>query len=83
MTSGLSALPPIGGWSIVSQQQQTRAVPGSNGPVPGYMVSFVTGYGTNGSVFIPNPQYTVDNVKAAVAAQVAALDAVSVLTHTS
>lgn len=76
-------LPPIGGWQVQSQQQQTRALPGQARPVAGYVVNFVTGYGVDGSVFVPAASYTAPNVQAAIAAQVQQLDAVSALTHES
>lgn len=76
-------LPPIGGWFVTGQQQQTRALPNQQRPVDGYLINFVTGYGVNGSVFIPGNQYTPDAVKALIATQVQQLDAVSALTHTS
>jgi hypothetical protein len=76
-------LPPIGGWSVTGQVQQTRALPNVPRPVDGYTISFVTGYGVNGSVFVPANQYQAATVQAAIAAQVTQLDAVSALTHTS
>lgn len=84
MTSALTPnLPPPGGWRVTTQQPATRVIPGSGQPVAGYSVGFITSDGTNGTVFIPLPQYTADNVKAAIASQVAAIDAVSNLTHDS
>lgn len=84
MTTAIGApLPPVGGWSVTTQTPQTRAVPGQPLPVAGYTVGFVTGYGVNGSVFLPASNYSADAVKAAIAAQVAQLDAVSALTHDS
>lgn len=77
------ALPPVGGWQVTSQTQTVRAVPNVARPVDGYVVSFVTGYGVNGSVFVPANQYTAPAVQAAIASQVAQLDAVSALTHES
>lgn len=77
------SLPPVGGWYVTTQSQQTRALPNVQRPVDGYVVNFVTGFGVNGSVFIPGNQYTAPNVQAAIAAQVAQLDAVSALTHES
>lgn len=79
----LASLPPIGGWKITGQQQQVRAVTGNPRPVDGFVINFVTGYGVNSSVFIASADYSVANVQAAVAAQVAQLDAVSALTHES
>lgn len=79
----IQSLPPVGGWRVTSQTPGARAVAGVNGPVAGYTVGFVTGNGVNGSVFVPSASYSADNVKAAIAAQVAQLDAVSNLDHTS
>lgn len=76
-------LPPKGGWRVVSQSPATRAVLGVQGPVRGYDVNFVTGYGVNGTVFVAQGDYTADSVKAILGGQVAALDAVSALDHTS
>lgn len=78
-----SNLPPKGGWWVTSQVQQTRLVVGQSLPVPGYTISFVTGYGVNGSVFVPLGDYTPDAVKALLTQTVAGLDQVSQLTHAS
>lgn len=84
MTSILTpTLPPPGGWRVTTQSQQTRVIPGTTGPVVGWVVGFITGAGNNGSVFIPLSQYTIDNVKAQITATAAELDAVSNLTHES
>lgn len=84
MTNPLTPnLPPPGGWRVTTQQPSTRIIAGTVGPVSGYAVGFITSTGTTGTVFIPLPQYTADNVKAAISAQVAAIDAVSSLTHDS
>ena len=42
----------------------------------GYKVSFVTAKGVNGSVFVPNSQFTVDYVKEQVGLQARLLDSV-------
>lgn len=76
-------LPPIGGWTVTGQQQAVRALPNVARPVDGYLINFVTGYGTNGSVFIPANQYSAGTVQAAIAATVNELDAVDALTHES
>lgn len=76
-------LPPIGGWNVTGQSQQTRALPNIQRPVDGYVINFVTGYGVNGSVFVAANQYSAPTVQQAIAAQVAQLDAVSALTHES
>lgn len=79
---GSQALPPKGGWRVVSQTPGARVIPGVAAPVSGYTVTFVTGTGATGNVFIGQSDYTPDNVKAAIAAQAATLDAIANLDHT-
>lgn len=80
---GLPALPPPGGWRVTTQVQQTKYVEGYSQPQQGWTVSFITGYGTTGSVFIPTANYSAANVQALIGAAVTQLDAVSQLTHQS
>lgn len=80
---GTGNLPPIGGWRVTTQVQQVQYAPGTTRAVQGWTVSFLTGYGTTGSVFIPTNEYSADNVKAQISAAVAQLDAVNALDHTS
>lgn len=69
-------------WQVTGQIEQTQI--GANSQlVKGMLVSFTTGAGNSGSVFVPDSQYTPDKVKAAIVAQAAVLDAVSALTHDS
>lgn len=66
-------------WTVESQTPVTRA--GRTGQIDeGYDVAFLTGEGHAGVVFLPNSQYTVDRVRAAVQAQADLLDAVGALT---
>lgn len=72
---------PAGGssWRITAQNQASE--PNGMGQfVKGVNVAFVTDLGSGGSVFVPEAQYTVDNVKALVAAKAAEMDAVARLT---
>lgn len=78
---GLGSAIPQGGWTVTGQVPSTRLVAGNARPVEGYVVSFTTGYNVNGSVFVPAATYTAESVRAAIAATVAQLDAVSQLTH--
>lgn len=71
--------PAKGGYQVVGQQQTTAQVPGTTQFVQGVQVNFVTGYGVSSSVFIPQGDYNVDTVQAAIVAKVAQLDAVSKL----
>lgn len=81
--SAPTALPePASTWQVISQLEQTQI--GTNSQlVKGMLVTFTTGLGNTGSVFVPDAQYTPSTVKAAIAAQAATLDAVSRLTHNS
>lgn len=66
-------------WAVQSQQQRTQV--NTAGQVQdGYQVTFLTGGGHTGSVFVPMAKYTVDNVRQAVQAQANLLDAVGGLT---
>jgi hypothetical protein len=48
----------------------------SGAPVRGMKVAFRLADGTTGSVFVPDTQYTAENVRAAILARVAVLEAV-------
>jgi hypothetical protein len=65
-------------WTVDSQTQRTRA--DSSGNVrDGYDVSFHTGEGHYGTVFVTNERYSVQNVAAAVQEAANKLDAVGSL----
>ena len=69
---------PIG-WSVLSQNETSQVTP--DGRVEtGVTVRFQTTQGTVASVFIPDLQYTADNVRAAIAARAEAIGAVGNLT---
>lgn len=74
---------PPGGWRVTGQVQQVVPNPGGGGVITGFKVTFTTSAGVNSSVFIAAADYSLANVQAAIAAQVAQLDAVSALTHES
>lgn len=63
------------GWKVTAQRQ-TQELGAGNQFVKGVEVSFQTGLGVLGTVFVPEAQYP-DGVPAAVAARAAAVDAVS------
>ena len=63
-------------WTVVQQTQQSQRQP--NGTFAnGWTVTFQTGKGTQGSVFIPDNQYTPENVYQAIAAKVAIMAGVA------
>jgi hypothetical protein len=66
------------GWTIIGQAE-TFQTDDAGAFVPGVTVTFQLPGGQTGSVFVPNAKYTVEGVKAAVAARAAAMAAVSQL----
>lgn len=78
------SVPSIGGkaagtgWSIVTQRVVTA--PNSAGILATqWEITFVTGQGQTGSVLIPQTNYNVDSVRAAVSAQALVMDQVQLL----
>jgi hypothetical protein len=69
-------------WRVDAQVQRTK-VNALGGLEDGFDISFTTGQGHNGSVFVPQARYNTANVKAAVAEAAALMDDVGRLTHDS
>lgn len=67
---------PGTGWEIKTQVSKVAPGPGG-GLTQGYEVTFQTASGVLGAVFIPQLQYNVANVQAAVAAQALIMDQVA------
>lgn len=66
-------------WTITGQREDFRA--DENGDYGnGIVVSFITGHGNRGSVFVPQKDYTAENVRRLVASKAGQMDAVSQLT---
>lgn len=57
------------GWTITTQQE-TTAPDQSGRYVPGVRIGFRTREGISGTVFVPDTQYTPENVRALVTARV-------------
>jgi hypothetical protein len=70
---------PSTGWSVEYQQETVDLGPDGRA-VQGVKVGFVTGKGVHASVFLSKARYTPDNVRAAIAAAAAQIDAVHTLT---
>lgn len=68
------------GWTVTGQQETTKPDTAGNF-TQGVTVYFTTGAGVQSSVFVPNLQYTQDNVRAAIAARAAQVDAVQALSE--
>lgn len=72
-----AALPPST-WNVTAQQETSQV--GPDGQVRrGVRVSFTTGLGQQGSVFVPDAEYRVDMVRGYVADQAAKIDAIAQL----
>lgn len=72
-----------GQWKVTAQRQTSQILPGSNLPVQGVDVTFVTGHGVTSSVFVPYAQYTPDYVGQLIGPRAALLDSVSTLSGKS
>lgn len=66
-------------WAVTAQREAME--PDATGAyVAGYVVSFTTAAGHPGSVFVPMRDYTVEKVRALIAARAVTIDAVGELT---
>lgn len=71
--------PPAGtSWTVTGTTERTQIGPDGT-PVAGIMVSYTTGAGGSGTVFIPKGQTGVDNVRQLVAAAAANTDQILAL----
>lgn len=70
---------PAPSWTV-TYQQESQQVDTGNRVVKGVTVGFQTGTGQQGSVFVPDTQYTPDQVRTAIAARAAQLDTIAGMT---
>ena len=61
------------GWRVVGQTMQTLPGPGS-GLTTGWRVTYETAQGVQGSVFVPQNEYTPDRVKELISEAVATVN---------
>jgi len=66
-------------WTITGQAPDQFEFDGAGNPVSGYRVSFLTGNGNKGSVFVPEVHYEAATVRRLVAAQANRMDEVGSL----
>lgn len=71
---------PSSGWEVVSQTETTTVDAGGQ-IVQGVNVTYRTGNGVVGTVFVPLGAFTPDGVRAAIMREAGIRDAVSNLTH--
>lgn len=81
MTEQAIPTPPVG-WQVLSQNEDSQVTP--DGRVErGVTVRFQTDGGTVASVFVPDFQYTPDQVRAAISARANQIGAVANLSYDS
>jgi hypothetical protein len=69
-------------WQITDQIPNQYGPTVGTSPILGVRVEFITGAGWRSSVWVADDHYTPAEVKAAITAKVAVVDAVGALKHT-
>lgn len=69
-------------WTVVNQIPNQYGPSAGTAPELGVTVEFITGDGWRSSVWVSNDHYTTAEVRAAINAKVAIVDAVGKLAHT-
>ena len=67
-------------WQVTAQASNQTTINAASNVIEGVIVYFITGDGFEGSVFIPNTQFTEARVKAAIDEAAVKLDRVGRLT---
>lgn len=70
-------------WRVTADTPDQYDFDSGGSPVLGHRVSFITGLGNRGSVFVPNDHYNPGAVKTLVHAQAVTADSVASLTDKS
>lgn len=70
-------------WTVTGDSPDQFSTTGTPTPVLGHVISFVTGNGNRGSVFVPNDHYNESAVRAIIQPQADETDKIAVLTHKS
>lgn len=68
-------------WTVTGDVPDQFSTTGSATPVLGHVISFQTGNGNAGSVFIPDNHYNPAAVRAAVQAKADLTDQINALSH--
>jgi hypothetical protein len=66
-------------WRVTGDAPDAYEFDGAGNAVAGHAISFVTGGGFKGSVFVPNEHYTAATVRALIARQAETVDAINSL----
>lgn len=70
-------------WDVTGDTPETYDFSNNGNPVIGHQITFITGNGNRGSVFVPNDHYNVASVKVMVHAQAVIADEVAALKSSS
>lgn len=70
-------------WTVTSDTPDQFSTTGAPNPTLGHVITFITGNGNRGSVFVPNDHYTVPATRALIQPQADRADEIAVLTHHS
>lgn len=70
-------------WHVTGQAADQYEVDGAGNPVTGYVVSFLTGGGNRGNVFVPKDQYKEATIRTLIQAAANTMDAISAMTSGS
>ena len=68
-------------WVVTSDTPDQFSTTGTPAPVIGHQITFITGNGNRGSVFVPNDHYNEAAVRALIQPQADEADKIAVLTH--
>ncbi len=68
-------------WTVTGDLPNQFSTTGSATPVLGHTISFITGNGHQGTIFVSDDQYTTAIVKAALQTKANLVDAINALTH--
>lgn len=66
-------------WQVTGDTPEVYDTTSAGNPVVGHQITFLTGAGNRGSVFVPNDHYNVRSVKNLVHAQAVIADEVAAL----
>lgn len=70
-------------WTVTGDTPDQFEYAGGRDPVPGHYITFSTGEGNRGSVFVPDDHYNTASVRKIVAAKARVVDEIAILTGTA
>lgn len=68
-------------WTVTGDFPDQYSSAGYPTPALGHAITFITGNGNRGSVFVPNDHYTEESVRAIIQPQADLADTIAKLTH--